>query len=74
MTLCLTKVWFVFFYDSESQDLEMLREDNLLKVLHWASQEGRIHLMDQFIETSMGFLWTSQQSKICTSLPRHTAG
>lgn len=52
----------------------MLREDNLFKVLYWASKEGRIYLVNQLINTDMGFLWSSQHGKISTNLRRDTAG
>ena len=46
----------------------MLDYENLLKVLEWSSDEGRIHLISQLVEAKMQFLWTQPrggvQSKI----------
>lgn len=56
-----------------SIDKEMLQDASLLKVLHWASSEGRIHLLRQLTDPHMGFLWSSQRNPIISKIDPSTA-
>lgn len=54
--------------DSSSIDQDMLQDASLLKVLSWASSEGRIHLLHELTDPNMGFLWSSQRNPIITKI------
>ena len=54
-------------------DQEMIEKNSLEKVLKWAVNEGRIHLLNQLVEPGMGFLWHPQQNLIVTKIPPTTA-
>ena len=61
-------------YISEcSLDEGMLTKDSLFKILHWATSEGRIHLLHELTEPGMRFLWSRQQSQIVTKINTSTA-
>ena len=58
---------------NSSLDKDMVKKASLLKILHWASNGGRINFLHQLTDSSMGFLWNSQESPIVSKLDPSTA-
>ncbi|XP_046441658.1 probable glutamate--tRNA ligase, mitochondrial [Daphnia pulex] len=58
---------------NSSLDKDMVEKASLLKILHWASNGGRINFLHQLTDSSMGFLWNSQESPIVSKIDPSTA-
>lgn len=48
----------------ELRDDEMLEEQNVWKVLSWATEESRIHKLDDLVRPEMAFLWSRPQQLV----------
>lgn len=55
-------------------DKEMLENENVLKILNWASFESRIHLLDQLVKPELAFLWIRPKERISTKIDVNIAG
>lgn len=51
----------------------MLENENIYKILHWASFESRIHLLNQLVNPELAFLWIRQQERISTKIEINVA-
>jgi glutamyl-tRNA synthetase len=49
-------------------DPQMLEQSNLMRILIWAADEGRIHKLEQLVEPSMEFLWTQPRDRIASAM------
>jgi len=46
----------------------MLENENILKILQWATFESRINLLDQLVKPELAFLWIRQRERISTRI------
>ena len=46
----------------------MLEQSNLMRILVWAADEGRIHKLEQLVEPSMEFLWSQPRDRIASAM------
>ena len=46
----------------------MLEQSNLMRILIWAADEGRIHKLEQLVEPSMEFLWSQPRDRIASAM------
>ena len=49
-------------------DPQMLEQSNLMRILVWAADEGRIHKLEQLVEPSMEFLWSQPRDRIASAM------
>ena len=49
-------------------DSQMLEQSNLMRILVWAADEGRIHKLEQLVEPSMEFLWSQPRDRIASAM------
>jgi len=45
-------------------DEEMLKRETLIKVLQWATAEGRVYLLEDLVQPEMRFLWSQPQDDL----------
>jgi len=60
-------------YRKSTLDEEMLKKESLIKVLEWATLEGRIHLLEHLVEPDMRFLWSRPQEQLVTRIQSNQA-
>ena len=46
----------------------MLENENILKILQWATFESRITLLEQLVKPELAFLWIRQRERISTRI------
>ena len=42
----------------------MLKRETLIKVLQWATAEGRVYLLEDLVQPEMRFLWSQPQDDL----------
>jgi len=47
----------------------MLKKESLVKILQWATAEGRVYLLENLVQPDMKFLWTQPQNDLSIRIP-----
>lgn len=42
----------------------MLKRESMIKILQWATAEGRIFLLEHLVQSDMKFLWSQPQNDL----------
>lgn len=50
-------------------DEDMLKKESLVKILQWATAEGRVYLLENLVQPDMKFLWTQPQNDLSIRIP-----